>query len=204
LLRLQQSGAGAGCPLGHPVGIRRSDPVGGRLAFRLHPNPRPPRCRYGRRRVPVQHSAPPPGCAAGSAEPLCAVAGPHDRAYRDQFRISDRRAADADGHRGAGSLCRVPAMTTEQTPSRDKSWSWASIGLAAVLVLLTTIAGLILLPSLQTNASYSSLWDAICSAAGVLRPSTSQPPIEPTFKISQVVLTSGMLRNSSQESIGRG
>ena len=95
-------------------------------------------------------------------------------------------------------------MSTEQTPSRDKNWSRASIGLTVVLVLLTAIIGLILLPSLQTNVSYSSLWDAICSAAGVLRPSASQPPVEPTFKISQVVLTSGMLRNPSQESIGRG
>lgn len=95
-------------------------------------------------------------------------------------------------------------MTTEQTSSRDKSWSRASIGLMAVLVLSAAIAGLILLPSLQTNVSYSSLWDAICSAAGVARPSASQPPIEPTYKISQVVLTSSMLRNPSQESIGRG
>jgi cytochrome c553 len=95
-------------------------------------------------------------------------------------------------------------MTTEQTPERDKSWNRVSIGLTVALVLLTAIIGLIVLPSLQTNASYSSLWDAICSAAGVPKPSTSQPPIEPAFKTSQVVLTSGMLRNPSQESIGRG
>ena len=95
-------------------------------------------------------------------------------------------------------------MTTEQTSSRDKNWTRASVALTAVLVLLAAIVGLILLPSLQRNVSYSSLWDAICSAAGVLRPSASQPPVEPTFRISQVVLTSGMLRNPSQESIGRG
>ena len=95
-------------------------------------------------------------------------------------------------------------MTTEQTSSRDKNWTRASVALTAVLVLLASIVGLILLPSLQRNVSYSSLWDAICSAAGVLRPSASQPPVEPTFRISQVVLTSGMLRNPSQKSIGRG
>jgi cytochrome c553 len=95
-------------------------------------------------------------------------------------------------------------MTTEQTPSHDRTWRRASVGLTAMLVLLTAFSGLILLPLLQTNLSYSSLWDAICSAAGVVRSSANQPPVEPTFKISQVVLTSGMLRNPSQESIGRG
>ena len=60
-------------------------------------------------------------------------------------------------------------MTTVQTPSRDKNWTRASVCLTAVLVLLAAIVGLILLPSLQRNVSYSSLWDAICSAAGVPR-----------------------------------
>lgn len=95
-------------------------------------------------------------------------------------------------------------MTTEPVTSRDKSWRLAGIGLTAMLVLLSAFAGLILLPLLQTNVSYGSLWDAICSAAGVLRPAADQPRIEPTFKISQVVLTSSTLPNPSQESIGRG
>jgi cytochrome c553 len=95
-------------------------------------------------------------------------------------------------------------MISEPTPSHDKTWGFATISLAAMLVLLTALIGLILLPSLQTSVSYGSLWDAICSAAGALRPSVAQPPIAPTYKISQVVLTSDMLRRPSQESIGRG
>jgi cytochrome c553 len=95
-------------------------------------------------------------------------------------------------------------MTTEPAPSRDQRWRRTGIGLTAILFVLAAFVGLILLPLLQTGVSYSSLWDAICSAAGVSRPAADQPRVEPTFKISQVVLTSETLPNPSQESIGRG
>ena len=95
-------------------------------------------------------------------------------------------------------------MSTEPTPSRDRAWRLTGIGITAALVLLSAFAGLILLPLLQRDVSYSSLWDAICSAAGLPQPSTNQAPIEPAFKTSQVVLTSEMLRNPGAESIGRG
>ena len=95
-------------------------------------------------------------------------------------------------------------MTSEPTPSRDNGWRLTGIGLTTILVLLTAFIGLILLPLLQTNVSYSSLLDAICSAAGIVQPTANQPRIEPTFKVSQVVLTSSTLPNPNQESIGRG
>lgn len=97
-------------------------------------------------------------------------------------------------------------MSIDGPPQRERSWRLSSIavGITILLVLVVASAGLILLPSLQTNVSYSSLWDKICSAAGVPRPSANRPPLEPTFKTSRVVLTSGMLHDPSQESIGRG
>ena len=94
-------------------------------------------------------------------------------------------------------------MSIDRIP-REQLWSSISIGVTVLLVLLTAAAGLILLPTLQANVNYSSLWDKICSAAGALRPNINQVPVEPSFKTSQVVLTSAMLHNPSQESIGRG
>jgi cytochrome c553 len=93
---------------------------------------------------------------------------------------------------------------TEPTASRDRAWRRSSIGITIILVLLTALTGLILLPLLQRDVSHSSLWDAICSAAGVRQLSTSQAPIEPAFKTSQAVLTSDMFRNPGAQSIGRG
>lgn len=61
-----------------------------------------------------------------------------------------------------------------------------------------------LFPLVQPNAQASSLWDAICSAAGVVRAPTSEKPIEPQFTVSPAVLTSDMLRGADAESIGRG
>jgi cytochrome c553 len=95
-------------------------------------------------------------------------------------------------------------MSIDRTPQRERDWSLISVSITIVLVLLTAAIGLILLPSLQTNVSYSSLWDKICSAAGALRPNANHAPVEPSFKTSQVVLTSAVLSNPSQESIGRG
>jgi cytochrome c553 len=56
----------------------------------------------------------------------------------------------------------------------------------------------------QPNAQASSLWDAICSAAGVVRAPTSEKPIEPGFTVSSAVMASDMLRGADAESIGRG
>ena len=93
---------------------------------------------------------------------------------------------------------------TERTGAREQTWRLGSIGITVILVLLTASIGLIVLPLLQRDVSYSSLWDAICSAAGVRQFSANQAPIEPAFKTSQVVLTSDMFRNPGAQSIGRG
>ena len=95
-------------------------------------------------------------------------------------------------------------MSVDRTPQRVRSWHLMSVGITILLVLVTAAAGLILLPSLQANVSYSSLWDKICSAAGALRPIANQAPVEANFKTSRVVLTSAMLHNPTRESVGRG
>ena len=51
----------------------------------------------------------------------------------------------------------------------------ASVGIAAGLFVVTALGGFILLPYLQREVQFTSLWDAICSAAGLPQRSVSVP-----------------------------
>jgi cytochrome c553 len=78
-----------------------------------------------------------------------------------------------------------------------------SVGLAAGVFVVSALAGFIVLPHLQTQLSFSDLWDAICSAAG--RPTSSTVPSPAASRrLSAAVITPTTLAHPSQESIGRG
>lgn len=79
----------------------------------------------------------------------------------------------------------------------------AGVGITAGLFLLTALAGFIILPYAQPWVEFSSVWDAICSAAGVPQREYSTTPAS-THRLSEVVLSSNTLARASQESIGRG
>src|SRR6185437_11978486 len=65
--------------------------------------------------------------------------------------------------------------------------------------------GFLLLPSLQSNATFAGAWDKICSAAGLVRPSTlASPVVKPELKTSEVIVTPQMLGQTDTVSIGRG
>jgi cytochrome c553 len=83
-------------------------------------------------------------------------------------------------------------------------WFAASVGVTGGLLVATALSGFVLLPYLQPNLKFSSVWDAICSAAGLVRPSAAGNPIQPEYKISTVSLTSDMFSRPSGEAIGRG
>ena len=80
-----------------------------------------------------------------------------------------------------------------------------SVAITLGLLLLTALAGFIVLPYAQPRLEFAGLWDAICSAAGVSRDTagteTTQAAAAPT---SRVVLTAATLAHPSQQSIGRG
>jgi len=57
---------------------------------------------------------------------------------------------------------------------------------------------------LQSDVGAASLWDAICSAAGLARPSIARAPVAPSFTPSDVVLRSDFLWAPDAASIGRG
>jgi cytochrome c553 len=81
----------------------------------------------------------------------------------------------------------------------------ASVASTVAIFILTAVAGFIVLPYAQPELQFASLWDAICSAAGLPR-RTPPGPAAPTAAQhpSDVVLTSATLSRPGQESIGRG
>ncbi|WP_244850189.1 cytochrome c [Caballeronia sp. SL2Y3] len=76
-----------------------------------------------------------------------------------------------------------------------------TVGIAAVSALI----GFVWLPSAQRDASFTGVWNAICSAAGVPRAWYSgDTTVQPTIKLSAVEVTPQMLAHASANSIGRG
>ena len=74
----------------------------------------------------------------------------------------------------------------------------------AVVFVLSAIAGFALLPELQPNFAAAGLWDAICSAAGLVRPTSNSAPVTPDFTPSDVRLRSDFLRSPDAAAIGSG
>ena len=95
-------------------------------------------------------------------------------------------------------------MSEQPLFSLRNPWFSASVGVTAAIAVLAALAGLIWLPLAQADLKLSSIWDAICSAAGVPRASQQGDAIQPDFKTSIVVMTSEMLTRHDQVSIGRG
>jgi cytochrome c553 len=95
-------------------------------------------------------------------------------------------------------------MNQETPLSLKDHWVVRSVTAAAAIFVGAAVLGFMVFPLKQPNAQASSLWDAICSAAGVVGAPTSEKPIEPQFTVSPAVMTSDMLRGADAESIGRG
>jgi cytochrome c553 len=95
-------------------------------------------------------------------------------------------------------------MSDQPLFSFRNPWFGASVGVTAGLAVVAAIAGLIVLPLAQPNLKLNGIWDAICSAAGIPYVSKQADAVQPETKTSAVVVTSRMLTNPDQVSIGRG
>ena len=95
-------------------------------------------------------------------------------------------------------------MSEQKLFSFRNTWFSASVGITAGIAVLSALAGLIWLPLAQPDLKLSSIWDAICSAAGIPRAPVSAPVQQPDFKTSNVVLTPDTLGRRDSVSIGRG
>jgi cytochrome c553 len=95
-------------------------------------------------------------------------------------------------------------MSAGRIFSWKNHWFVGSVGITAGLLCASALSGFLLFPYLQSNLKFNGVWDAICSAAGLVRPSAGDAAIQPDYKISTVSLTSDMFSQPSPEAIGRG
>jgi cytochrome c553 len=96
-------------------------------------------------------------------------------------------------------------MSEERLFSPRNRWFTGALGLTVIIALVAALLGFLVLPSLQTNATFADTWDKICTAAGLVRPSRLvSPVIKPDFQTSEVIVTPTMMGPTDTVSIGRG
>jgi cytochrome c553 len=94
-------------------------------------------------------------------------------------------------------------MSTDRLFSWKNPWFAASVGIAGAMAVLSLIVGFIVLPYATSGSQLASLWDAICSAAGVPRATAVSEAAKPNFTTSNVVMNSQMFAPDAR-SVGRG
>jgi cytochrome c553 len=96
-------------------------------------------------------------------------------------------------------------MSEERVASLHNRWFTASVGIAAGVALVGFLIGFLWLPLAQPGERFRDVWDAICSAAGLLHAAPSGGPIvTTTYPTTQVEVVPQMLANPDAVSIGRG
>lgn len=95
-------------------------------------------------------------------------------------------------------------MNDERLFSLRNPWFSVSIGIVFGLTVFSVVVGFIWLPSVQSDAPFQGIWNAICSAAGVPQKWLPREAVSPQFKVSKVQVTPLLLAHSSSLSIGRG
>jgi cytochrome c553 len=88
--------------------------------------------------------------------------------------------------------------------ARDR-WTVTGVGIAAGLAIAGAVVGFAWLPFEQPGQQFRGVWDAICSAAGLIGVApTQEQAVQPRYPVTQVEVTPQMLRGASAVSIGRG
>jgi cytochrome c553 len=84
-------------------------------------------------------------------------------------------------------------------------WFATSVAITATIAIAAAIVGFVWLPLGQQGERFRSVWDAICSAAGLVRSAPSSAQIaRADYVTTSVEIDPQMLQNASAESIGRG
>jgi cytochrome c553 len=96
-------------------------------------------------------------------------------------------------------------MSGDRIASLRNPWFTASVGITAAIAIVAAIAGFAWLPLEQQGERFKGVWDAICSAAGLVRnvPSNAQI-VGADYPTTRVEVIPRMLQGASAESIGRG
>lgn len=102
------------------------------------------------------------------------------------------------------STGRLFSVRDPRVALRDP-WVATSLALTVVIAVGAMFTGFVGLPLLQTETRFQGVWDAICSAAGLVRGAPAAEPIEQaSYQTTRVVVTPGMLDGASAEAVGRG
>jgi cytochrome c553 len=94
-------------------------------------------------------------------------------------------------------------MSTDRLFTWKNPWFAASVGVVGAMAVLSLIMGFVVLPYATTSSQLTSLWDAICSAAGVPRATVVSEAAKPDFTTSNVIMNSQMFAPDAR-SVGRG
>ena len=96
-------------------------------------------------------------------------------------------------------------MTQEKIASFRNPWFSASVGITAAIAIVAAVVGFIWLPLQHPAERFKGFWDAICSAAGLVRnaPSSAQI-VRADYPTTTVEVVPQMLQGASAEAIGRG
>jgi cytochrome c553 len=96
-------------------------------------------------------------------------------------------------------------MSGEHLFSLRNRWFMTAVAVTSLIAVTSAAVGFMWLPSLQTNGRFVGIWDAICSAAGLVRAApTADLVVQGTYKTSEVIVSMPLLQGSSEVSIGRG
>jgi cytochrome c553 len=90
-------------------------------------------------------------------------------------------------------------------PSGRDNWFRISFGVTAAIAVIAAVIGFAWLPFGQPGERFSDLWDAICSAAGLVRVAPAREQVvQPDHPTTRVAVAPQTLRGEDAESIGRG
>lgn len=96
-------------------------------------------------------------------------------------------------------------MNQERIVSFHNRWFTASVGITAAIAIAAALVGFAWLPLQEQGERFQGIWDAICSAAGLVRnPPSGAPIVRSDHPTTRVEIVPQMLQGASAESIGRG
>jgi cytochrome c553 len=96
-------------------------------------------------------------------------------------------------------------MSGDRIASLRNPWFTASVGITAAIAIVAAIAGFAWLPLQQQGERFRGVWDAICSAAGLVSSAPSADQIvRADYPTTRIEVIPQMLSGATAESIGRG
>jgi len=95
-------------------------------------------------------------------------------------------------------------MSPESPKPTSNRWFATTIAITVLIASVSIIAGFAWLPIAERDSPFRSVWDAICSSAGLVRRSPITAVVSPTYKTSTVVVSLQTLPAATAESVGRG